>query len=113
MRDTVCRSMYSDMSRRVTAFSSSNRNSASAFASTAPIAVALSAFELGPCLVELLLQAAALGAARLRGAPGLFHRGRFLLGFGELGFELLKPLLRGAVGFGAQRLALDLELHDA
>ncbi len=82
-------------------------------AGAAPIAVALGAFELRPRLVQLLLQPASLGAARLRGAPGLLHRDLFLLGLGELGFQLVEPLLRGAVGLSAQRLALDLELHDA
>ncbi len=83
------------------------------FAGAAPIAAALRPLKLGARLIEFLLQLAALGAARLRGAPRLLHRGLLLLGLGQLGFELLQPLLRGAVGFGAQRLALDLELHDA
>ena len=71
------------------------------FAGAAPIAVALRPLELGARLVEFLLEPAALGAARLRGAPRLLHRGLLLLGLGEFGFELLQPLLRGAVGFGA------------
>ena len=36
-----------------------------------------------------------------------------LLEIGELFFELRQPLLRGLVLLLAQRLALDLELHDA
>ena len=36
-----------------------------------------------------------------------------LLQIGQLFLEPLEPLLRGPVGFLAQRLALDLELHDA
>ena len=41
IRETVCFSMYSDMSRRVIAFSSSNRNSARALASSVLLLVAV------------------------------------------------------------------------
>ena len=83
------------------------------FAGAAPIAVALRAFQLVPRLIELFLEPAAFGAPRLRGAPRLFHRGLFLLGLDKFRFELLQPFLRCPVGFGAQRLAFDLQLHDA
>ena len=49
----------------------------------------------------------------MRGAPRLFHRGLFLVGLDKFRFELLQPFLRCPVGFGAQRLAFDLQLHDA
>ena len=49
----------------------------------------------------------------MRGAPRLFHRGLFPLGLDKFRFELLQPFLRCPVGFGAQRLAFDLQLHDA
>ena len=78
-----------------------------------PIAVALRLLEFGARLLELLLQLLRAGELLLLGLPLRGQVGRFLLELRELLLELLQPLLRGLVGLLLQRLALDLQLHDA
>ncbi len=55
----------------------------------------------------------ALGQFLLFGLPLRGQFGRLLLELGEFLFEPLQALARGGVGFLLQRLALDLQLHDA
>ena len=77
------------------------------------VALALRLFELDARLVELFLDLG--GDAELlllRPASGA-SAGRLLLEVGEFLLQLDQPVLRGRVGFLLQRLALDLELHDA
>ena len=64
-------------------------------------------------LVELLLQVRRQAELVLFGRPGRGHRGRLFFQPRQLFLEPRKAVLRRIVLLGLQRLALDLELHDA
>ena len=77
------------------------------------VALALRRFHVAPEAVEFFLQARRLRDRRLLLGPVGRQAALFLLQVGELLLELRQAVLRGLVGFLAQGLALDLELHDA
>ncbi len=77
------------------------------------IAAALRLVELDAGGVELLFQLLRAGELGFLLLPALRQRARLLLEIGELLLELGQPVLGRAVLFLLQRLALDLELHDA
>ena len=76
------------------------------------VAGLLHALHLLADLVDLLLQLAHRLDGVLLLLPVRHQPGLFFLEVGQLLFELAEPLLRRLVLFLAQRLALDLELHD-
>ncbi len=77
------------------------------------VAAALRLFDLVADLLEVLLQLARSLNGVLLLLPVERQLVLLLLEIGELLFELLQPILRRLVLLLAQRLALDLELHDA
>ncbi len=77
------------------------------------VAAALHPFDLAAHLLELFLQRAAGLDRILLLLPVRAQLRRFFLEVGELLIELGEAILRGLVGFLAQRLALDFELHHA
>ena len=77
------------------------------------IAAALRDLELLAGAVDLFLQLLRRLERFLLLVPARGQRRGLLFQLGELGFQLLQPILRGLVGFLLQRLALDLELDDA
>ncbi len=83
------------------------------FAGLGEIALALRLVEVGAGLVERLLDLVGGGELFLLGHPALGKRVRLLLEVGQLLLQPRQPVLRGGVGLLAERLALDLQLHDA
>ncbi len=77
------------------------------------VAAALRPLDLDPHLLELFLQLAAGEDRLLFLLPVAREAVLVLLEVGELLLELLQPLLGRLVGLLLERLALDLELHDA
>src|SRR2546428_839158 len=120
--------MYSDMSSRTIACSSSNRNSASARANSvfptpvgpsvaqlrrrAKLAFALRAIRLHAGLLHLLLDLADLLDGVLLGLP--LHRERIglLAQLDELPLDFLQSLLRLCILVPSDAFPLDLELAD-
>src|SRR5438445_225965 len=113
MRATVCFSWYSDMSSRISACSSSNRNSARARASSVlPTPVGPRKMKDPTDLFELGLEAADLGNDLFLLVPARAKRGSFLGETCQLLFDAGQAILGCPVGLLLQRLALDLELAD-
>src|SRR6266480_3380851 len=131
MRATVCFSMYSLMSMRMTARSSSNRNSASARASSVlPTPVgprnrndpigrlgslnpALDPLGAGPRLLDLRLDGPDAVDRLLLERPVRLQAPGLLVEAGELLLQLAEALLRGGVLLLAEGRPLDLQLLDA
>ena len=87
--------------------------SISQFAGALELALALRDGELVARLVELLLEVCGQAELLLLGAPRRGERGGLFFEVGKLLLEPAKPVLRRLVLLQLQRLALDLELHDA
>ena len=85
----------------------------SELAGAGEVAPPLRLLELDAGLVELLLQLLRRGELLLLLLPAARKRIRLLLEIDDLLLELGKPVLGGRVLLFLQRLALDLELHDA
>src|SRR5260370_478321 len=99
------------MSSRISACSLSNRNSASARASSV-LPTPLRSLRGRPCLSELGPQRADLRADFLFLVPPRAERRPLLGEFGQLLLDRREAILRGAVGLLLERLPLDLELAD-
>ena len=78
-----------------------------------PVAAALHLLQFDARLLQLLLQFLRAGELLLLGLPLRGQFGRLLLELGQFLLEPLQALARGRVGLLLQRLALDLQLHDA
>ncbi len=77
------------------------------------VGLALGALEVGPRLLELLLDIGDRTQRLLLALPLGVHPGRLFALLGERALELRAPRDRaGVVLVGAERLELDLELHD-
>ena len=76
------------------------------------VGLALSLLELHPGLLELLLKVGDGAHGLLLALPLGVHRVRALALLGERPLELLAPCHRARIVVVAQRLELDLELHD-
>ncbi len=76
------------------------------------IGAALGLLDLQFRFIDLLLDGAHRSDRLLFLLPLAAQPVRFLVEIGELFFDSLQPLAAGFVAFLAQRLALDLELHD-
>src|SRR5439155_1388893 len=115
-RATVCFSMYSDMSMRIIARSSSNMNSASALASpvlpklggAAPVGRASRFFERLASVVDLLFHLGELAHAALFGLPASAERGGSLLEIGELRVEPRETIARDRIVIARDGHAVDL-----
>ena len=83
------------------------------FTGAPPIAAPLHLLQFGARLVELLLQLLRARQLLLLGLPFGGELGGFLLQLLQFLDELLQAVLRGRVVLLLQRLALDLQLHDA
>src|SRR5204862_412340 len=112
MRATVCFSWYSLMSMRTIARSSSNRNPASARASSVlptPVGLLLLALDA----LALGLELADFGDRFLLLLPVRLELGDLLARARQFLVEPREPRLAAGVGLAGQRLALDLELARA
>ena len=78
-----------------------------------PVAAALHLLQFDARLLQLLLQFLGAGQLLLLGLPLRGQFGRLLLELRQFLLQPLQPLARGRVGLLLQRLALDLQLHDA
>ena len=77
------------------------------------LALALGDGEFVARLVDLPLEVGGKPQLFLLGTPGRGDRSGLLLEVGQLLLDALQPILRRLVLLDLQRLALDLELHDA
>ena len=83
------------------------------FAGAGEIAAALRDLDFLAGGVQLFLQALDVGDGFLFFLPFGGQRGGFVLQLGQFMFQRRQAVLGGLVGFLLQRLALDLQLHDA
>ena len=83
------------------------------FAGAGPVTAPLRLLELDASLLKLFFELLRAGKLLLLGLPLCGQLGRLLFELAELLFELLQPIARAGVGLLLQRLAFDLQLHDA